>query len=105
MAEKAREETTETKMTADENKPDITQVIDAIVAVCLRQKKPVDAFMDCAVAYKGECFVFVKEQCRQFLEEQLKKSKQEKVRALSENEFANRLIGSMLGIKNVVTNS
>ena len=70
MTEKTREETTETKKTADENKPDITQVIDAIVAVCLRQKEPADAFKDCAAAYKGECFVFVKEQCRQFLEEQ-----------------------------------
>ena len=102
MSEEFRKSSTDTNKENNEPRPDITQIIDAIVAVCLGKKKPVEAFRDCADVYKDECFAFAKDKACQFLEEQLRKSKEEKIRQLSENEFADRLIGSMLGIKDVI---
>ena len=103
MSEEFRKSSSDTNIENNEPRPDITQIIDAIVAVCLGKRKPVEAFQDCADVYKDEFFAFAKDKACQFLEEQLRKSKEEKIRQLSENEFADRLIGSMLGIKDVIS--
>ncbi len=102
MADKGNVSSAEANVISDENRPDITVVIDSVVNVFLGKKKVSEAIKDCALAYKDDCFDFAKEKARTFLEERLQKSKDEKIRNLSETDFSTRLVDSTAGIMSLV---
>ncbi len=96
---------TQRVVTADMDKPDsfpnITMIINTVVAVCLEEKDPAQAFIDIGSEYRDSVLHSIETFTRRSIEELINKSADEKVRELSEKDFANRLIDST---KEVVVN-
>ncbi len=85
-------------MNTDDSKstsfPNVTMIINTVMAVCLGEKDPGQATIEIANMYKDSAFHYVETSIRQSIEELIDNAADESVRELSEKEFTDRLLDS-----------
>jgi len=78
--------------------PDMAQIIDTVMDVCLGKKDKEQAIKELLLQYKDVAVLRIENKARQKIDDLLRSSDFDGVRELSETEFSDRLIQSSKGI-------
>lgn len=81
---------------------DIVHLVETIVNVCTGKKNPTEAIKEVALENKDAAIFWAKTQATTFLEKKIKNSKQKNIQALSEKDFASRMVNSTMLIGDVI---